>query len=431
MRPTMLARLGRVGALLAAVHGLWPLAPLAAPLTPIRLQQLIDTTPSGGVLDLAPGWYVGPARIDRPMTLRGREGVVVDGRRQGTVVTIEADDVALVDLMIRRSGDRADGVDAGVRILGARARIEGSTIADCLYGVDVRQAAAPVVRDNRISSQTLPEQQRGDAIRIWYSSGGLYEGNRIAEVRDGFSLEAGGNRLVGNTVRDSRYGVLMLYSNRNEIADNRLLDDAVGVILIWSDENRIERNVVRAGRDVAGQALVLKESSGNEIADNDLFASAQGLYLDASPKQEETENVFTGNRFAFDGVAVTFHSELPGNRFEDNVFTGNHSDVVVRGGGTALSARWRANAWDAFVGFDRDFDGVGDTPHEIWSWADRLWMDVPDAQLFRGAPALAALDFVERLAPFTEPRLLMRDLAPRFSAAATALPPSANRAPPR
>lgn len=429
--PRMIEAMGRRLATIFVAVLLAALPAAAASLTPIRLQQLIDTTPSGGVLDLAPGWYVGPARIDRPMTLRGREGVVVDGRRQGTVLTVEADDVALLDLMIRGSGDRADGVDAGVRLLGARARIEGSTIADCLYGVDVRQAKAPIVRNNRISSQTLPEQQRGDAIRIWYSSEGLYEGNEIADVRDGFSLEAKGNRMIGNTVRDSRYGVLLLYSNGNEIAGNRLLDDAVGIILIWSDENRIDRNQIRAGRDIAGQALVLKESSDNRIGDNDFFASAQGVYLDASPKQEESENVFTGNRFIFDGVAVTFHSELPGNRFEGNVFSGNHSDVVVRGGGTALSARWWSNAWDAFVGFDRDSDGVGDTPHEIWSWADRLWMDVPDAQLFRGAPALTALDFVERLAPFTEPRLLMRDPAPRVSAAATALPPSANRAPPR
>ena len=403
----------------------------AGPLTPVRLQQLIDTTPSGGVLDLAPGLYVGPARIDRPMTLVGREGVVVDGRRDGTVLTVAAEDVVLRDLMIRRSGDRADAVDAAIRVLGARARIEGNTIEDCLYGIDVRQANDAVVRRNRITSLDVPEQQRGDAIRVWYATGGLYEGNEIVGVRDGFALEANANRFLDNIVRDGRYAMILFYSNRNEIAGNRFLDDAVGVMLIWSDDNVVADNRIRAGRDVAGQALVLKESSGNRIRDNDLFASAQGVYLDASPKEAELENVFVGNRFVHDGNAVTFHSELPGNRFEANVFTGNHSDVVVRGGGTARSDVWRGNRWDAWEGFDRDGDGVGDTPHEIWSWADRLWMDRPDAQLFRGTPALTALDFVERLAPFTEPRLLMRDEAPRLTAGAAAPPPSANPDRPR
>ncbi len=419
------------GLVAAAVVVLSLLAARAGPLTPVRLQQLIDTTPTGGLLDLPPGVYVGPARIDRPMTLRGRDGVLVDGRREGTVLTVEADDVALLDLTIRRSGDRADAVDAAIRVTGARVRIEGDVIADCLYGIDLRQARAPVVRRNRIASLDGPEGGRGDAIRVWYVTDGLFEGNEIVGVRDGFAVEASGNRFLGNTVRDGRYGMILFYSNDDEITGNRFLDDAVGLMLIWSDRNTIAGNRVRAGHEVAGQALVLKESSGNRILENDFFASAQGVYLDASPKEAEIENVFSRNRFVHDGVAVTFHADLPGDRFEENLFAGNHTDVVVRGGATARSAVWRDNRWDAWEGFDRDGDGIGDTPHEIWSWADRLWMDVPDAQLFRGTPALAALDFVERLAPFTEPRLLLRDPTPRFSESAAVLPPSPRRDRPR
>jgi len=41
-----------------------------------------------------------------------------------------------------------------------------------------------------------------------------------------------------------------------------------------------------------------------------------------------------------------------------------------------------------------------------------LSADVPSAAFFRGGLALSALDFVERLAPFTEPRLLVRETAP-------------------
>lgn len=431
MRGTRTATVLAALATAAALVGASRLAAVAHPLTPIRLQQLIDTAPAGGVLDLAPGWYVGPGRIDRPLTLVGHDGVILDGRGIGTVLTVAADDVTVSGLAVRRSGDRADEVDAGIRVLGARVRIEETVIEDCLYGIDLRQAKDAVVRRNRISSLDVGEPLRGDAIRIWYSEGGLYEENEIANVRDGFSLEATGNRIVGNTVRDARYGLLLLYSGRTEIRGNRLFDDAVGIMLIWSDEVTIAGNVIRAGRDIAGQALVMKDSSGARVVENDFVASAEGLRLDASPKQLEDENLFLRNRFAFDGVAVTFHSGLAGDRFEENVFVGNHGDVVVGGGGTALAAVWRDNVWDAWEGFDRDRDGVGDTPHEIWSWADRLWMDVPDAQLFRGTPALAALDFVERLAPLSQPRLLMRDATPRLSAAATALPRLPRRDRPR
>ena len=104
----------------------------AHPLTPISLQQLIDTTPAGGTLDLPPGFYVGPARIDRPMTLRGGDGVILDGRGRGTVLSIEADDVTVTGLLVRNSGDRNDGIDAALRLAARRAVIEDNTIEDCL-----------------------------------------------------------------------------------------------------------------------------------------------------------------------------------------------------------------------------------------------------------------------------------------------------------
>ena len=77
-----------------------------------------------------------------------------------------------------------------------------------------------------------------------------------------------------------------------------------------------------------------------------------------SPGTRGTHTLHEG-RIAFNGTAITFHSDLAGNRFEANRFDGNHADVVVEGGGAARRAVWRANAWDAYVGFDRDGDGVG------------------------------------------------------------------------
>ena len=64
--------------------------------------------------------------------------------------------------------------------------------------------------------------------------------------------------------------------------------------------------------------------------------------------------------------------------------------------------------------FDRNRDGVGDTAHEIFAYADRIWRDHPYAQFFKGSPLLETLDFLERLAPFSEPQLLVRDTAPKL-----------------
>lgn len=402
----------------AAVLGLAPrpTGALHAPPPPAAarpLQPLIDATPSGGSLRLEAGVYAGPAVIAKPMVLRGRPGAIVDGGGVGTVLAVEADGVTVAGLTLRNSGDRNDGIDAGLRITGGNGVFEDLVVEDCLYGIQLQQADGNRVRRNRISSKDLPEARRGDAIRVWYSTRNLFEANEITRVRDGFGIQAIDNHLRGNRVTDSRYGVLMLYGNGTRIEANRFDGNAVGVMAIASDDLVIDHNSIRSGSLFAGQGLLFKDSSRARVEGNDLFANATGIYIDASPVEAEERNLFRGNRISFSGTSVMLHSDLAGNVFEANAFVGNHAEVVVRGGGTALRNAWRGNHWDAFEGFDRDGDGVGDTPFEVWSWTDRLWMDVPDAQLFRATPSLAIVDFAERLSLSREPRLLLADPAPR------------------
>ncbi len=58
------------------------------------------------------------------------------------------------------------------------------------------------------------------------------------------------------------------------------------------------------------------------------------------------------------------------------------------------------------------------------------WMDIPPAQFFKGSPMLEVLDFLERLAPFSPPQLLVRDDAPKLAIAAPVGPPAPAPPPP-
>ena len=44
-----------------------------------------------------------------------------------------------------------------------------------------------------------------------------------------------------------------------------------------------------------------------------------------------------------------------------------------------------------------------------------IWIETPAAKFFRNSPVLELLDFLERLAPFTAPALILRDPAPRMA----------------
>ena len=112
-----------------------------------------------------------------------------------------------------------------------------------------------------------------------------------------------------------------------------------------------------------------------------------------------------------------FNSETGGNNLTDNIFEGNLTQVSYGGhGDNDNNAKnvWVGNFWDDYQGFDRDGNGIGDRTHELYSYADQIWIELPMARFFRNSPVMELLDFLERLAPFSKPDLILRDEKPRF-----------------
>ena len=111
---------------------------------------------------------------------------------------------------------------------------------------------------------------------------------------------------------------------------------------------------------------------------------------------------------------MQFTSELGGNVLTDNLFEGNLTNVVQAGRGKAGLNDWTGNHWDDYKGFDRDGNGTGDTPYELYAYADQIWIELPMARFFKTAPVMELLDFLERLAPFSSPELTLKDATPKF-----------------
>jgi nitrous oxidase accessory protein len=378
------------------------------------LQPLVDAVPAGGRLVPPPGRYAGPVVIRRPLVLDGDGRVTVDGDGQGTVIRIETSGATVRGLRIVGSGENHDGLDAGVHVRGNGNLVADNQLEDVLFGVDLKQSDGNVVRGNQIRSKPLALGVRGDGIRLWYSRRNRIVDNRIRDVRDVVVWYSGDNVIARNTVTGGRYALHFMYSEANLVEENRYHGNMVGVFLMYSDGVVLRRNDIRDAQGATGMGVGFKETSDVTLEENEIVYCAQGIYLDVSPYQPDTTNRFLRNRIAYNGVGVTFHNDWQGNHFEGNDFQGNFTQIAVRGGGTARRNVWRANRWDDYQGFDRDHDGTGDTPHRVFAWSDRLWMDVPAAAFFRGSPLLEAIDFLERLAPFSEPILLLEDDAPRF-----------------
>ena len=54
-------------------------------------------------------------------------------------------------------------------------RIENNVIEDVLFGISLHCTTDSVVRGNRIRSRPVDSADRGDGLRLWYSTGNLIE----------------------------------------------------------------------------------------------------------------------------------------------------------------------------------------------------------------------------------------------------------------
>lgn len=376
------------------------------------LQPLVDKLKRGDVFIIPPGTYSGPVVIEQAITLDGQGKVTINSGGKGSVIIIDTDGAVIKNLHLTNSGDHHNDLDSGVQVRGNFNVIKDNVIDDCLFGIDLQQSENNIVKRNHISSKDEELGMRGDAIRLWYSFDNKIIGNTITNTRDMVVWYSKNNVIKDNTTVGGRYGLHFMYSQFNLVENNSYKNNSVGIFLMYSDGVKILNNTISHATGAAGVGIGFKETSDIVVADNKIIFSSIGLSIDVSPYQPDTTNYFTNNLVAFNGVGIRFLANWKNNIFKNNHFKANISQILVMGGKTANRNVWEGNYWDDYEGFDLDHDGIGDTPHDIYAYSDRIWQDVPGAQFFKGSAMLELIDFLERLAPFSEPDLILRDKSP-------------------
>jgi nitrous oxidase accessory protein len=396
--------------LLAVLVCLQPFQALATELLP--LQPLIDATDDGETLLLSAGRYAGPVIIDHPMILDGNGEATIDAGGKGTVILLDTDGATIRNLHLTNSGESHNDIDSAIQVRGKFNVIKDNKIDNSLFGIDLQQSENNIVRRNSISSKDFELGQRGDAIRLWYSFDNKILDNTITDSRDTVGWYSANNIIRGNRATNSRYSLHFMYSKYNLVENNHYVNNSVGIFLMYSDSVVLRNNHIAHAAGPTGVGIGFKETSDLVIENNEVLYCATGLYIDVSPFQPDTTNRFNNNLVAYNGIGIRFLNDWTGNIFKKNQFVDNLTQIIVSGGKTANRNIWEGNHWSDFGGFDEDKDGVGDTPYELFVYADRLWQDNHYAQFFKGSPMLEVLDFLERLAPFSKPDLLVRDEKP-------------------
>ena len=382
------------------------------------LQDAINNASPGDVIKLGDAVYEGGITINKPLTIIGEgKNAHIKGSGKGTVVKIIASNVTLQNLKISGSGNDLGELDAGISCDKANnVVVTQNELTDVLFGVDFKECSSSKITENKITSKKGASLGfRGDAVRLWYSHENLVENNYIYDSRDMVAWYASHNKFLKNKAVGSRYSLHFMYANQNLVENNEFIGNTVGMFFMYSAGSTVRSNLVMDSDGAFGIGIGLKDVSDFTIEKNTLIYNARGVLLDNSPFQPGSTIKFYENKILHNVVGVYFHATQGTSIFENNDFIGN-MDIVANdtpGDKMALN-EWRKNYFDEYESFDRDKDGYGDTPFLHLSYVDQLWHYYPNLQFFYGSSVFSVLNFLAKLAPFSEPIELLNDQTPRI-----------------
>ena len=381
------------------------------------LQEAIDQAKPGSKLTLPAGVYRGNIVINKPLIIDGKDqSAIIEGEGNGTVVTVFSSGVTLKNLTIRHSGAAHEKVDAGIALKKvSQCHIEHNRIVDCLFGIDMAEVKHSEINNNYIESKPFDLGIRGDGIRLWYSNDNHLSGNHLYKSRDFVVWYSHGNLIERNMGEYGRYSLHFMYTGKNIVRNNVYKHNSVGIFFMYSRDTIATGNLIQNSLGTTGLGIGMKDASNFVLKNNTIIYCARGLFIDRSPYEPDTTNIIEGNKIIYNSEGIHFHSLSLHNRFIGNVFKGNIENVINDSYNTQVTKNYfDGNYWDDYEGFDKNDDGVGDTSYTYYSYADKVWLLNPNIKFFYGSPVISILNFLAKLAPFSQPVLLLSDKHPKM-----------------
>lgn len=388
------------------------------------LQQVIDQASAGDVIEIAAGNYAGNFVIDRPLSLHGREGAVLDGNGRDDVIRVRAADVVIRGLSIRNSGRDLTYMNAGVFVerSAARIRLQDNRIDTAGFGMWLDACADALVINNRVNGhEDVRSQDRGNGIHLYAVTGARVESNEIWHARDGIYIDTSNNNVLrNNIIHDLRYGIHYMYSHHNRVEGNRTYRTRTGYALMQSHHLEVHDNHSSEDQNygILLNFITYSVIAGNRVEDvrtgtspggDGSIGGAEGkaLFVYNSLFNEIRDNVFERSDI---GIHLTAGSE--DNGVWNNSFVRNQIQVkYIATREQEWSREGKGNFWSDYLGWDRNADGIGDRPYEPNDAVDKLLWRYPNARILMHSPAVESLHWVQQYFPVIRPQGV-RDSAP-------------------
>jgi nitrous oxidase accessory protein len=383
---------------------------ILAPTRPPTIAEAVHRASAGDSIVLTRGVYREPTIIiDRPLTITGEPGAIIDGARATHILRIEADDVTVRGLTFRNVTPSHAEDRAAIRAGEVhRCRIEDNHIDNAFFGIYLAGTTGCRVARNRLRGVGRTEDGSGNGIHLWTARDVDVADNEITNHRDGIYLEfAHQTRVTGNvSQRNLRYGMHFKYADDCRYERNVFRGNSAGVAVMYTRRVEMIDNRFESNWGSAAYGLLLKEIYDAHLTGNRFVHNTTALLADGATRLTAAHNLFADNGWAVKLMASTQDATFAGNEFLRNTF-----DVSTNSRQT--TNRFRGNYWDEYRGYDLNRDGVGDIGYRpVRLFSLLVERNEPTLVLLR-SPIVKVLDVAERMLPSLTPELLV-DSTPRL-----------------
>jgi nitrous oxidase accessory protein len=351
------------------------------------LQKLIDDAQPGDTIVLEDGKYLGPAIINKKLTIKGSHQAVVTAEGKQTVIDIRSNQVSVLGISIFQE---LAGESSAIIVKSDRVTLENLSIETRGFGIILRNADEGMIKNNRISwsgadnNEKSSLSKKNNGIDLYDSHDNLIESNEISDMRDGIYLEnSHRSNVVDNRIYRSRYGIHCMYTDETRVTGNQGEYNVTGAMIMGVRDAIVSNNSFRKqSENVNSQGILLFDVQNSFIEDNVVEGNRVGIYMELSSDNQLSNNSVWRN---FMGVQFL---ESGNNRFNNNQFIANVIEAeALESSGNLMEN----NYWDAIQSLDLNNDHLSDIPYAINPFYQQLIQKTPAFQLFFQSPGMVFL----------------------------------------
>jgi len=340
--------------------------------------------------------------VDKPVTIIGEKGAILDGKNKYQIMLITADSVTIKNLIFQNVGVSYIEDNAAIKLKGvSHCLITHNTLRNVFFGIYLLKTTQTMISNNTVTGNGRQEVSSGGGIHLHNCDHITITGNNVSKSRDGIYFEFVDNSNIKHNVskHNVRYGLHLMYSDHNTFSNNTFIDNQAGGVVMYSNFVTIKHNLFKHNWGSNNDGLLLKELNDGLVEQNRFYKNSSAVYSEGSNRIR-----FDHNDFIQNGWAAKIMSNCTENEFTKNNFIENSFDVSTSGS-TNLNS-FNKNYWSSYRGYDLNRDGKGDIPYHPVSLFSYIVSKHKPAIILMRSLFIQFLNMAEKALPVLTPKSL-------------------------